>query len=170
MTKKYKIARLTAQRLHKKGKEKGKKKKDKKKSNRTTGAQLVIYNQYTGSLSLQDEGYVLQDGDIIETDDSYYADFGIAPPASFSVDVCDSAGNPVANDVMVYSSTQADDGNAAGMDDGLQNYPSGNSEPTDPGYVEVDPNYVESYEEYYDENDNPVYVAGDCDTSVGIRG
>lgn len=154
MTKKYKIVPLPRA------------KSDKTKANSIT---LYIYNQYTGlTTPVSSDNYVYQDGDIIETDDSFYT--GNSAPA-FTVDVvdADNGDQVIAPDVIVYSPDQADN-TSTYQDPDCQNYPEGTSDSEDPGYVEIDTSYFDSYEQYYDENDDPVYTGDDCGGSIGIRG
>jgi len=162
MTKKYKV------RLHDA--------KAKRKGKPLAAEAFVIYNQYTGEVKAVPDDYVLQDGDIIETGDSYYLDPQTGnpgadapsgaplPPEAFSVDVVDSDNEDlvIAPDVLVYSPDPE-------TSNDYLNYPDG-ADTMDPGYIEVDPSYFDSYEQYYDENDNPVYSGSDCGSSIGIRG
>jgi hypothetical protein len=101
---------------------------------------VEVYNEYNDTTTQEPAGYVLQDGDIIDCGNSSLEE----------VVVCavDGAGNCVA-DVATYDVSDAGNNN---------------------DFVEVDLAYFESYEEYYDEDDNLCYEASDCGSSIGIRG
>lgn len=155
-----------------------------------TAVFLAIYNQYTGQTFYADiDGYYLQDGDIIQTDPSYYLtgdnapDTGGGPPIpipdfSFAVDAEPVSGDPTVPDIIVYDPNAEPllPNPAAAPEDNYYNYPGDYaSEPpqspeTEPGSVEVDLSFFDSYEQYYDENEDPVYTGSACDTSIGIRG
>lgn len=137
----------------------------------------AFYNEYTGAAFYADVNapYVLQDGDLVMTTDSYYMNDVDAPdrtmnppvPAPGPFSIVETTSN---DDVMNYSPDPAGANAGTGNPDAdCSNYPSGN-DADDPGYVDVDPGTVDDYEQYYDDNNDPTYTASDCDSSVGIRG
>jgi|UniRef100_UPI003784C3BA hypothetical protein len=148
-----------------------------KKAGAKTTTGVVIYNQYTGQLFVADETYDLQDGDVIQTDDTYYlggSDPVPSPPPPPDDFYVYPVADPTQEVMCYYSDPVVTDPNYAG-DPAWTNYPEDPpplpaAPPADPGYVEIDPSYFESYDEYYDEGDEPVYSGSDCDGSIGIRG
>lgn len=136
----------------------------------------AFYNQYTGAVFYADVNapYYLQDGDLVMTAESYFLNGDDAPdrgmnppvpvPGSFSIVETTSG-----DEVMDYSPEPAPQNNpgSGDPDDDCSNYPDADADANDPGYVTTDPDYVDEYQQYYDDNDDPVYTASDCDTSVG---
>ncbi|MFO1484377.1 MAG: hypothetical protein U1F71_13545 [Verrucomicrobiaceae bacterium] len=157
---------------------------------------LAVYNQFTGQTFYADiYTYYLQDGDIIQMDPTYYDDGSgnigsNAPPLpegvgscpvpdySFSVNAIPENGDPVIEDIIVYDPNQEPTPTADTLpEDNYYNYPGGDdttgtgiATDPDPGSVEVDLSYFDDYEQYYDEDNEPVYEGSDCDSSIGIRG
>lgn len=149
---------------------------------------LAIYNEFTGQAFYADiYTYYLQDGDIIQTDPTYYQNDVNSPDTtvnypvpdfSFSVDVVPDNGDPVIEDVIVYDpNPEPAPTSDTWPEDNYYNYPggddttgAGNPTDPDPGSIEVDLSYFDCYEQYYDEDNEPVYTGSDCESSIGIRG
>lgn len=109
-----------------------------------------VYNEFDDTTDLEDvstEPYQMEDGDIILANEPL-PDGSIVEEVVVSAYIEGENGQPDVEvaEVMTYDSSNADES------------------------VEVDMSYFESFEEYYDENDDQVYESSDCGTSIGIRG